>query len=328
MALEEGGGSTGVNRPRKDDNEEEKLSYELGGDNLDFFQEEEFDPAAWIGSLGSILRTELRASAESIGETPQWADMILSTNWSKLLQSIDFELIQGKPTTSLGRAAAARVPSGSGRLGAMDAANPPRMEYYLQGEGWNKLVDYARSYLQMRTPSLRDNWERLASGRGGGGGGTRLPTEAEIRQNFDLDQLAAEAQNIWRSFLLEEHPDARGLGRAYVDAVVASQGQQKIDFKSFVEKRVDATARAAAIYSNKPKSMSKEQFLMPYFTAAQQMVGGTDEAADLAIGGAQFGASGSAFQSRLNRTDANTGSAPFITELEGRMRDIRKVFKQ
>ena len=77
---------------------------------------------------------------------------------------------------------------------------------------------------------------------GGGGRGRGGPTAAEIRAKFDLDELADAVEDQWYSALLTHAPDARGLARAYVDQVVANP-QQKLDFNTFVEKRIENTSR-------------------------------------------------------------------------------------
>jgi len=290
--------------------------YVLGGNNVDFLTGEA-DPTAWMDNLAAIMLREIRASADAIGESKEYANQVFESQWGPLLQRIDRELIQGRATSSLGRTA----------LSGLEGSYP--VEYWMTGSGFNRITDFARAVVQSNNSELAGAWETGTGSttRSSGGGGGRLPTESEIRAQFDLDQLAAAAQNRWRGTLLDEMKDPRGLAREYVDAIVAGKGQQKIDFDTFVDKRIEGTSRFASIYRNKPKSMSNAQFLQPYFQSAQQVLGASDEAASVAIGGAQFGASGQAFQARLDRTDAATSGAPFINNLEARMTDLRKVFR-
>lgn len=302
------------------------LDFEVGGDNQEFLGEEYTDFTDWADNLATQIGRELVAAGEAAGQDKFTMMQFLSANLPTLLQDIDRELFQGNATSAFGRQYNA-FDEQFAKLG-----QPVGFDFYAKTlQGFNNMSDYARNWFQLKMPSLRDTWENGAGGASArsssGGGGPRLPTEAEIRQQFDLDQLAAQAQNIWRGTLLEELDDPRGLARRYVDAVVAGRGEQKIDFNTWVDKRTEETARSASIYKNKPESMSKAQFITPYLNNAQQVMGATDEAAGVAIGGAQFGASGQSFQERLKRTDQVTGSAPFINQLEARMGDLRKVFK-
>ncbi len=129
-----------------------------------------------------------------------------------------------------------------------------------------------------------------------------------------------------RALVLEDHKDPRKVARQYVDAVVKGKGEKKIDFATFVETRIEKTARYKSIYRNKPEHLSAGQYISPYLQSAQQFAAPAD-AADIAIGGAQFGASAEQFRSRLQREDSFTGSAPFIQNLEGRMQDLNNVLK-
>ncbi|NIV28236.1 MAG: hypothetical protein GWN58_01620, partial [Anaerolineae bacterium] len=75
---------------------------------------------------------------------------------------------------------------------------------------------------------------------------------------------------------------------------------------------------------NKPESMSEEQYLAPYFQSAMQVVR-PEQADEIAIQGAQFGASSSAFAARLQRE--NVSAAPFMQDLQRRLTDINEVFR-
>ncbi|NIT78688.1 MAG: hypothetical protein GWO44_17810, partial [Thermoplasmata archaeon] len=158
------------------------------------------------------------------------------------------------------------------------------------------------------------------------GTGRRRATPAEIRARFDLDELTELANNIWRGKLLEEPDNARAMASAYVDAVVASKGEQRIDFTQFITERARATSRYASIYKNKPESVSDEQFLQPYFQAATQTLR-PGNAARVAIGGAQLGMDAQTFAGRISREDEVTGSAPYVNQLYNRMSAVKGVFR-
>ncbi len=188
-------------------------------------------------------------------------------------------------------------------------------------DGLNEMIDWARNWFGAAAGI------QLTADRGGGGGrGARKPTAEEIRNQFDVKQLADEVNKMNRALVLEEHADPMGVARQYVDAVVSSGGEKKIDFSTFVRGQIEATSRYKSIYRNKPEHLAAEQHMAPYLQNAMGFAR-PDEAADLAIGGAQFGASAQAFQQRLQRTDSFTSSAPFIASLEGRLGELNSIFK-
>ena len=157
------------------------------------------------------------------------------------------------------------------------------------------------------------------------GSGSRGPTAQEIRDQFDLDKLTRRATDIWRTTLLTDEVDTRRMARAYIDAIVKSNGTKEIDFTEFITKKAEATDRFASIYRSKPASMSTSEYLLPYFQAAAS-VAGPGEAAEIAIQGAQFGADPNAFSARLNRTDAATSSSAFVNSLHSRLSDLNTLF--
>ncbi len=158
------------------------------------------------------------------------------------------------------------------------------------------------------------------------GGGQRGLTPTEIRNKFDIDQLTEQATQIWRTNLLTEPDDARGMASAFVEAVVATKGEKVIDFQTFIEKRAKATNRWASIYKDKPPSMNPQQYLQPYFQAAQQVLRPRN-AADVAIGGAQFGSSAATFGARLQRSNEVRTSSNFINQIQGRLSNLSGIFK-
>lgn len=156
--------------------------------------------------------------------------------------------------------------------------------------------------------------------------GPRRATASEIRNRYDTTQLAGSVNDIWRLLLLESNPRAKQMATEYVEAIVATRGEKAIDFETFVREKAKKTTRYKSIYRKKPDSHSEEQFLQPYFQAAQQRLR-PQNAAGVAIGGAQFGADASAFNERLNRSNENVTSAPFIQQLGARVESLKGLLK-
>lgn len=125
--------------------------------------------------------------------------------------------------------------------------------------------------------------------------------------------------------MLEGFDDPRSIARAYVEKIVAGKGQVKIDFDTFVDQQVKETGRFKSIYRNLPEGMDPRQYMAPLYAQAAQAA--PNEAEARAIGAAQFGASASQFQERLNRTDAVTGSSPYIKRLGARMTQLKGVLR-
>ena len=208
-------------------------------------------------------------------------------------------------------------PEDYGVMGMGSAFYTTRMEGLDEMSAWALQWMSAKAGMQL----VRD-----PGGSGRRGSGSRGPTAQEIRNQFDLDELAGAVNDMNRGLVLEDHADAKGLARKYVDAIVATRAEKEIDFETFVRGKIEATARFKNIYKRKPASVSAEAYIAPYLQAAMQMAS-PNEAAEIAIGGAQFGTSAESFRQRLNRTDDVTGSAPFINALEGRMNSLTSVLK-
>ncbi len=191
-------------------------------------------------------------------------------------------------------------------------------------QGMEEMVAWAMNWMGGKVGM--DLQPFVEGGGGGRGSGARTLTAEEIRNMFDLDELAKAVNDMNRGLVLEDHNDAKGLARKYVDAIVATGAEKEIDFETFVRNKIEATARFKNIYKRKPESVSAEAYMAPYLQAAMQMAS-PGEAAAIAIGGAQFGASAESFRQRLNRTDNVTGSSPFINALEGRMNNLNAVLR-
>jgi len=293
-------------------------TFVLGGDNTDFYNQFEVDNAAILGNLQSSILRELLVQGNSLGQSQQTMQNLFENNWSGALSLFDSTVQQADKM----KAALQNTPF-IGQLGP--SALSMGGEYYTKDvNGFNELVRKIWTYYKSTYSDLGDFG---VSGEGvRKSGGSRGPTAADIRNRFDLNQLSDEANNIWRSMLLTEPADGRAMARSYIEAVVGSKGEKKIDFTTFIKNKARDTARYASIYQGKDPSLSEEAFLTPFFNTARQVVA-PNQAADIAVGGAQFGADPTSFAQRLKRTDAVTGSAPFINELEGRMRGLTDILK-
>lgn len=218
-------------------------------------------------------------------------------------------------------------PAGAGGQRVIDDAGGFRINLADTPEGMNHIFDLARQWVSMYWPGFRDAVLMKPPGSSGGGR-RRGPTAAEIRAQFDLDQLTRLVDEMSRALVLAEEPNARAIATAYVDAIVKDP-KQELDFETFVRNRILSTARAKMIYRNKPESMSEEQYLQPYVAAFQSRVGPGfgDQLADTAIAGARLGASPDAFEQRLNRTRQVQTSTPFLSKMGQRLSNFRQVLR-
>lgn len=202
---------------------------------------------------------------------------------------------------------------------------PVRDNAYYQNtpQGLNIMIDFARNWFSGALGIVL-----TATGPGGGRGssGPRGPTAEDIRNQFDIKQLAEQVNILNRALVLEDYNNPVALAREYVDLVVSTLGKVNTDFETFVRERIEKTSRFKSIYRTKPEAVSAEQYLAPFFNAAMGLAP-PDEAAELAIGGAQFGATAEQFTQRLKRTDAVTGSSAFINGLETRLTSLNSIFK-
>lgn len=164
------------------------------------------------------------------------------------------------------------------------------------------------------------------SSGGRGRGGPRGPTDQDIRNKFDIEELTRSVDDLNRMLVFEPNDNSKKIARDYVELVVRGKGEKKIDFENFVRTKIEATSRFKSIYRNKPKALRAEQYMAPFYQQAASVTSG-DEAAELAIGGAQFGASAQQFQARLGRTDAVITSAPYVNQIQGRLEELNQVFK-
>lgn len=195
-------------------------------------------------------------------------------------------------------------------------------------QGMQRSIEFAREFMASKWPVFNAARLGKVSSGGGSGRGRRRPTAAEIRSQFDVEQLTNTINQMSQALLLEEAPEARSMAKAYVSAIVANP-DQKLDFETFVREKLLSKPRAKMIYQNKPEGLSEEQFLQPYVQAAQQRIGPGfgDQLSDIAIGGARMVSSPQTFQARLNRTRQVQSGAPFLSKLGERLSSVREVLR-
>lgn len=193
-------------------------------------------------------------------------------------------------------------------------------------DGYNYLKGQLLQFYGARLPfDLGDALSKSTRGSGRGRGSSAI-TAQDIRDQFDIDALSEKARQIWHGMLIEDPNDPRGIAREYVEAVAATLGQKKIDFTQFVRKRAKATARHASIYRNMPEGMMEEAYLQTYLNNAMQAVR-PQNAADIAIGGAQLGASPDAFRARLRRSEDVQSSSRYVNELGARIEGVSSILR-
>jgi len=208
-------------------------------------------------------------------------------------------------------------PEGDRSTDAIDMAEYQRM--WQDGMGW-----YTRE-------SGLDFDGLGQTGRSGSGSGSRRPTASDIRNMFDEDELTEAAHKMWGAYLVEDNPNSRNIAREYINAIVASGGEQELDFQTFVLNKIRGDARHNMLYRNKPEGMDELQYISPYTQAATAAIGGGGRpggtANDIASAGAALGSSASAFNSRLARAPEQQQSTSFINSLEQRVRGVRNVLR-
>ncbi len=195
-------------------------------------------------------------------------------------------------------------------------------------------VEHLNGFAQMGVWWLRGQQPHLADGLGkepfkkGGGGGRRGPTASEIRASFDVDELSRGVTQLWNAWLMEEPKDAVGIAKAYVEAIVRNP-EQKLDFKSFVLREIEGTAKYAVLAKNKPTHQPYEDFIGPLMAQASSFLGGGEgtQVGDLVGDAAQLASSPDAFAQRLGKERQITGSAPFLQSMEAQLRAVKGVFK-
>lgn len=304
--------------------------FDPNKDNSSFFSQEFGESGSSTGSggadlldnIGKQILAEIKKTASAIGWEPIVAEQLFEQFEGDFWRSAQEDIFQYNALISPTLLEAGVIEGSNDLVGG----GGPADEFLENPQSVNLLLNYARYWWGTKLgPDFADNWRASGSGSSGrsGGGG---PSEADIRAQFDLNQLAIRADDLYRAYLLTDADAPRSLAKAYVDQVVKNPKQQ-LDFDTFIlTNYVQKSPRYASIYKNKPKSMSEIDFLSPYMNTAKQVLR-PDEAANVAIGGAQFGADAAAFEERLKRSNEFRTSSPFLQSLEGRMRSLQGVLK-
>jgi hypothetical protein len=140
----------------------------------------------------------------------------------------------------------------------------------------------------------------LGSGGGGGGGGGGRAEPPQVV--LDEAQAVNSIEDLWRSLLFEDPPDAAGLAAEYEARAndFLLQGG-RLDFETFVRDKIEGTARYQLIYGKKPAHMSAGQYIGQYLGTVRQLGLPPRMEEELAISGAKHGAGQAGFEERIRR---------------------------
>lgn len=194
-------------------------------------------------------------------------------------------------------------------------------------ETFNVMLNLGLQYLGARLPFEMPEGGGGGGRRGGGGGGRRGgggPTAADIRKSFDIEQLANTANSLSRTYLIQDLDDPQRLARSYVDAVIADP-DQKLDYKTFVERQLKKDPRWNIIFKNLPNGMDEAMYIQRYVQQAAAVLGGGDEATQRAFEGAALGAGAEAFSQRLAKSRAVRSSSKYVNRMEDRLRGVADI---
>lgn len=284
-----------------------------------------FDSSDWRMKIQTQLAADLRAFAEKAGYPAFTLDSWLRDQMDSLMRWVEPFVLTQDALNEI----RASIPEGSAG-GPATAVTAPFYEGLANPhvpEGLTHIYGLLRDKIAIQFPGFSGDTGGGAGG--GGGGGSRLPTSSEIRQMYDMDQLTDQAQKLARAYLVEDHPDPRGIAKAYVDAVVSSKGQQKIDFTTFVKGRLERTPRWQQIQRGNKTGIDPLEYVSRYAQQALQTLGGNrgQGIGDVAAEGAALGGAPGTFQKRLEREDAVRNQSTFISGLEKRISGIANVLR-
>ena len=309
--------------PEGDSRDRPDFQFQPGEANVQFFDEEfnrEGQPSGSDGTdvlrnIGKWILGELREGAKAIGENPIVYEQLFEQFEGDFWRDANEDIFRGE--LLIGDPQRAIFERNIGQFDPNQFLNTER--------GFKTLMGYARNWWAARiNPELTKVWS--SSGGSGRGRGSSGPTAQDIRNQFDVAQLAKQVEDMWFTYLLDEAPNPREIASEYVNEIVRTRGEKKIDFKTFVEQKIEKTPRFASIMKNKPAGMNPAQYLQPYFQRAQQVLR-PDDAVAASVGGAQFGADAATFDERLRRSNEFRTSAPFMESIEGRLRSLKGVLK-
>ncbi len=288
--------------------DEEGSEYQQGGANDEFYNEEYGDPLAWQEMIYGYLPDQILAYVDSLGEDPRTYGAWIQSQMPNVLSYLD-SVTQSSP------------------LG-MDPAR--QQAFFASPDGFQVLFEMGLQWFSARDSRLQGLGGGRPKGgggrgRGGGGGGPRRPTAEEIRAQFDVDELADGITGMWQGMLLDKPKDARSMAKAYVEEIVKNP-EQKLDFQTYVKKKIENTDRYASIFKDLPDGVDAATHIQRYYQSALQYLR-PENAESTAIQGVQFGADPNAFRGLLNRQEEVQNSSAFIGKLEGRMSRMRGVLR-
>lgn len=294
--------------------------FVYGGTNSPYVDQETAESGRVAGTplmqaVNAQIVAEMKAAAKKMGQNPFFFEQIFETYNNAFWKDADKDIFRYQ----------ALVPGQRFREG--NIAPEDAREFSDNPQSYELLVGYARWWYSSKIPGLAGAWGGESSGGGGGGGGRTGPSAQDIRNQFDLDQLSNRADDLFRAYLLDESDDPRGIAKDFVDEVVRTRGEKELDFDTFVlEKYIKTSPRHKSIYRNKPSNVDDIDYISRYHQMAQQILR-PENVADVAIGGAQFGADAATFEDRLRRSNEYRTSTPFMQEVEARMSNIKDVFR-
>lgn len=305
---------------QKVDEQDKKIwDFVYGGTNAPYIDQETTSTGRVTGtplqqSVNAQILSEMKAAAKRMGQNSFFFEQIFETYNNAFWKDADKDIFRY----------GALVPDQRFREG--NIAPEDAKEFQNSPQSYELLVGYARWWYSSKIPGLAEAWGGASSG-GGGGGRSRGPSAQDIRNQFDVAQLATRADDLFRAYLLTDSDNPRGIAKDFVDEMVRTRGEKKLDFDTFVtEKYIKNSPRYASIYTNKPDDVEAADYISRYHQMAAQVLR-PNQVADAAIGGAQFGADASTFGERLKRTNEYRTSSSFMNNMEARMNSIKDVFR-
>jgi hypothetical protein len=185
--------------------------------------------------------------------------------------------------------------------------------------------DMAVWWLKGQFPELADALGQPAftTSRGRGSG-----RRGASRADFDVEELARGANQLWQAYLIEDAPDARGLAESYINQVLKNP-LQRLDFESFVKGKIEKTARYALMDERRPEGLTYEQWIGDYTAKVRSILGpGEDgQVGRIIQSAAQLASSDDELSGRLRRERQVKTSAPFIQGLEAQLLAVKDVFR-
>jgi hypothetical protein len=279
----------------------------------------------WQTDMTNQLVKDAKAWAEDHGvpawEIGRWLRDQMNTYYAWVMPYVLTDEAFRTQRDAIPEGMSAATPKGTTGAFINGLANP-----YTQ-PGIDAIYNLLKSKIDLSLPGFAGG--STPSPSGGYGGGYRAPTAGEIRQQFDMDKLTADAQKLARAYLVEDLPDPRGIASAYVNAIVASGGKQNIDYQTFVTERLKKTARWTQIQRGNSEGIDPLEYVSQYATAALAALGGNrgEGISDVVGEGAALGAAPGAFNDRLMREDAVRNQTGFINGLEQRLGAVNKVLR-